>query len=323
MGLLHLLTLALPLLHLPTPTLSLRIACSQQWVEHTPLVYAARNFYNPAAASSDTATITNGGVPNLSSDRTIDLAANAETQGLKNYARNKNIRLIGILVEVTYRLVAHKAAGINTLADLRGKRIGTIAGTSAEVFVRQLLATVGLAQGDYTTVNGNVCMKAPCAADTFPAQFSGRRIDAFGVWETSVELGIQAVGEGNVVVFKNASVYREVYSLYSTQEKLRDAGTRQRIVQFVRALNQTYEVFKRPTEAVYSMVGQTVNVDVPVLKNVWEDHVWGPGSLGKDLVDFLEREDQYLARTDRRQAFTRAELEQFVDTSVYKEAMRG
>ncbi|KAK4236292.1 hypothetical protein C8A03DRAFT_45697 [Achaetomium macrosporum] len=298
----------------------LKIACSQQWIEHTPLAYAATNFYK----ADDTASLISGGVPNLA-DRSVDLAGNAETQGLKNYVQHKNYRLIGIIVEVTYRLVANKAAGIATLADLRGKRIGTIAGTSAEVFVRQLLATgAGLSQTDYTTVNGNVCMREPCAANTFPAQLRDRKIDAFGVWETAVELGIRALGgEDKVVVFKNASVYREVYSLYSTEEKLRDAGTRQRIVQFVRALNQTYEVFRNSPDSVYTTVAQTVGVDVPVLKRVWADHIWGPGRLDKELIDYLEREDQYLARVDRRQPFSRAELERFVDTSVYEEAMQG
>lgn len=295
----------------------LKIACSQMWIEHTPLAYAANNFYK-----ADTASLTNGGVPNLS-DKSVDLAGNAETQGLKNYVRNKNYRLIGIIVEVTYRLVANKAAGIKTLADFKGKRIGTIAGTSAEVFIRQLLGSAGLSQSDYTTINGNVCMREPCGANTFPSQLKNRQIDAFGVWETAVELGIRALGESNTVVFKNASVYREVYSLYTTEEKLRDTRTRQNIVQFVRALNQTYDVFRNNPDKVYTTVARTVGVDVPVLKNVWADHVWGPGSLGQDLLNYLEVEDQYLARVDRRQPFSRADLEKFVDTSVYEEAMQS
>lgn len=294
----------------------LRVACSQMWIEHTPIPFAA-NFYK-----GDTISITNGGVPNLR-DASVDLAANAETQGLKNYVQNKNYRLIGIIVEVTYRLVVNKAAGVTTLADLKGKRIGTIAGTSAEVFVRQLLATAGLSQSDYTTVNGNVCMREPCGSNTFPSQLKDRRIDAFGVWETAVELGIRAIGEQNAVVFKNASVYREVYSLYTTAEKLRDTTKRKQIVQFVKALNQTYEVFRNTPDKVYADVAQKVGVDVQVLRNVWADHVWGPGRLDNVLLDYLEKEDQYLAKTDRRQQFSRADIEKFVDASIYEEASQG
>lgn len=301
---------------LSVPAQALRVAASQMWLEHTPVAYAIKNFYK-----GDTATLVSGGVASLS-DKTVDLGANAETQGLKNYVRNKNYRLIGIIVEVTYRLVANKAAGINTLADLKGKRIGTIAGSSAEVFINQLLSSAGLSKGQYTTVNGAVCMKAPCGSGTFPQQLKSRSIDAYGVWETAVELGVEALGENNVVIFKNASIYREVYSLYSTDEKLKDAATRQKIVQFVRALNQTYDVFRNQPDKVYSTVGQLIGVDVPVLQKVWDDHKWGPGSLGSDLVDYLEYEEKYLSKADGRQAFTRAELTKFVDPTVYQDAMK-
>ncbi len=300
-----------------TPVHPLRVAASQMWIEHTPLVYALQNFYK-----GDTGTVVNGGVASLS-DKSIDVGANAETQGLKNYASHKNYRLIGIIVEVTYRLVANKAAGIKTLADLKGKRIGTMSGTSAEVFVNQLLASAGVAKGQYTVVNGQVCMRAPCGSGTFPSQLKSKSIDAYGIWETAVQLGIDAVGEDNVVVFKNASVYREVYSLYATDEKLKDVASRKKIVQFVRALNQTYDVFRNQPDKVYSQVGQLVGVDVPVLKKVWADHVWGPGSLGDSLLDYLQYEEQYLSKADRRTAFTRAELSKFVDPSVYQEAMNG
>jgi ABC-type nitrate/sulfonate/bicarbonate transport system substrate-binding protein len=308
------LSLVLALLSLQTQ--GLKIACRTEWIEHTPLAYAADNFHKGEMTS-----VISGGIPNLR-DSTVDLAGNAVTQGLKYYVTNKNYRLIGIIVEVTYRLVANKAAGITTLADLKGKRIGTMPGMSAEVFVHQLLASAGVSQSEYTTVAGDVCMREPCGADTLPSKFKDRKIDAFGIWETSVELGIRALGEANTVVFKNSSIYREIYSLYTTEEKLRDTMTRQKIVHFVRTLNQVYVFYKSTPDKVYGTVAEMIGVDVPVLKNVWPDHVWGPGSLGSDLVDFLEYEDQYLARADKRQPFSRADLERFVDSSVYAEAMQ-
>ncbi|EAQ84073.1 predicted protein [Chaetomium globosum CBS 148.51] len=326
----HLLDPLTLLLTLPPPTHALKIACVQQWIEHTPLPHAASTFYTPQNPSDPPITIVTGGVANLATDRSIDLAANAETQGLKNYNQHRNHRLIGILVEVTYRLVARRASGITTLTDLRGKRIGTIPGTSAEVFVRQLMGSAGLQAGrDYTTVAGGLstCMRAPCGRGSFPAELVAGRIDAFGVWETAVELGVQALmheeGGQGAVTFKNASVYREVYSLYSTEEKLRNPVVRGRIVRFVRALNQSFGVFREGGQEVVDYVGKKVGVDEPVLRNVWEDHVWGPGNLGTGLLDYLEQEDQYLAKVDNRKALTRAELEKFVDTSVYEEAMRG
>ncbi|KAK4139253.1 putative aliphatic sulfonates-binding protein [Dichotomopilus funicola] len=318
--------LLLPLLPLIPPTTPLNIACISDWIEHTPLFHTAQHLY----AGPDVATLSRGGVVNLIDGTfpSVDLGANAETQGLKQYVQHRNIRLIGIIVEVPYRLVANTArANITALTDLRGKRIGTIPGTSAEVFIRQLLATVGLQAGtDYQIVSGNVCMREPCAADTLPEQLRAGQIDAFGIWETSVELGVRALGglvenggTGTAVTFQDLEVYR-VYSLYSTMEKLADPQTRKRIVAFVKGLAQAYEVFKAEGEEVLGEVAQRVGVDGDVLKAVWGDHLWGPGDLGDRLLEFLNREDEYLAGVDKRQRLTKEELKTFVDASVYAEA---
>ncbi len=292
---------------------ALKIATSLQWIEHTPQPYAIKNFYK----GDSPATLMSGGVMNLAGDKTIDLAANAETQGLKQYASHRNIRLIYIICEVGYRIVANKAAGISSLADLKGKRIGTMPGTSAGYFVNKLLASAGLGESDYRVVSGNICMRTPCGSNTFPQMIANKQIDAFGIWEPAVELGAQALGS-NAVVFQNFSIYREVYSLYSTQEKLADPATRKNIVAFVKALNQTLDVFTHSPESVYSTVAQAVGMDAAVVKAVWPDHRW-TGTWGPDLLDFLVQEDEYLATTDRRQAVPKAELAKFLDTSIIAE----
>ncbi|KAH7117697.1 hypothetical protein B0J11DRAFT_441862 [Dendryphion nanum] len=292
---------------------SLKIATSLQWIEHTPQAYAIKNFYK----GSSSASLTSGGVANLGSDKSFDLAANAETQGLKQYANHRNIRLIYMICEARYRIVANKAAGINKLSDLKGKKVGTMSGTSAGVFVSRLLASAGVKENEYTVVSGSVCMKAPCASNTFPSMISSKQIDAFGIWEPAVELGVQALGN-NAITFQNGSVYREMYALYSTTEKLNDPSKRKDIVAFVRALNQTLDVYNKNPESVYKFVASAVGMDSKVVADVWEDHGW-TGILPSDLLDLLVDEDKYLAGKDKRSAASRADLEKFLDTSVIEE----
>ncbi|KAK0652738.1 hypothetical protein B0T16DRAFT_406719 [Cercophora newfieldiana] len=307
------LALGLAAAALPTAT-ALKVGANDAWIEHTPFGYSHKNFYKGDAS------IISGGVASLASG--AELGGNAETQGLKQYVTHKNYRLIYIVVEATYRLVANKASGIKTLADFKGKKIGTFSGSSAQVFVDTLLGSAGLERGQYSTVSGGMCMRAPCGANTFPSQLKSKAIDAFGCWETAVELGIEAVGEENVVVFKNASLYREIYSLYATTENLKNANTRKQIVQYVKALNDTLDVFRNDPEKVYPFVAKECGVDIPVLRKVWPEHKWGPGDMGEGLIDFLEREDKYLAKVDKRKEATREELKRFVDTSVYEEALK-
>ncbi|KAH7091195.1 hypothetical protein FB567DRAFT_268232 [Paraphoma chrysanthemicola] len=296
-------------------SIALRIATSLQWIEHTPQPYAIKNFYK----GSSTATLTSGGVANLGSDpKNFDLAANAETQGLKQYANHRNIRLIYVICEVAYRIVADKRK-VTKLSDLKGKKIGTIQSSSAAVFIHNMLTSVGVADNEYTTTSGKVCMKEPCASDTMPAQIKAGGLDAFGVWEPAVELGARALG-ANAITFQNRTAYREVYALYSTTDALNNVAKRKDIVEFVRALNKTLDVFaNQPKEKdVFNFVSGQVGVDEKVVESVWEDHKWS-GRWDDELIDFIVEEDKYLAKEDKRSVVPRAELEKFLDTSVLDE----
>jgi ABC-type nitrate/sulfonate/bicarbonate transport system substrate-binding protein len=229
------------------------------------------------------------------------------------------LRLIYVVCEVAYRLVADKRK-VSKLGDLKGKKIGTFSGSSAGVFIHNMLSSAGIADNGYTTVAGNVCMKSPCASNTLPTQLKAGVIDAFGIWEPAVELGIESLGPSNVVVFQNSSVYREVYALYSTTDALNDPGKRKDIVEFVRALNKTLDVFANmPKEkGIYDYVAGKVGMDESVVEKVWGVHTWS-GRWGSDLIDYIAAEDKYLAGQDKRAVITRKDLETFLDSSVLNE----
>jgi ABC-type nitrate/sulfonate/bicarbonate transport system substrate-binding protein len=298
------------------PTCAVKIATSLQVIEHTPQPYAIKNFYKGQAS------IVSGGVASLLSDKTVDLGANAEYQGLIQYGTHKNIRMIYTIVDVPYRLVANKAAGISSLADLKGKRVGSIPGTSANYFVRKLLGSVGVKESEFTVVSGNGCMRAPCGSGTLPAQLQAETIDALGTWEPAPELGAQALGD-QAIIFQNATVFREIYSLFTTTEKLEDPASRRAIVEFVRALDQAVAVFRNPPEKVYQFVADAVGMDATTVRAIWPVHKWA-GTLGvdmdSDMIDYMVEEDVYVASQNRRQPMTREVIAQFVDTSVIAEA---
>jgi ABC-type nitrate/sulfonate/bicarbonate transport system substrate-binding protein len=307
-----LLSVFLPYLH---PVASLKIATSLSWIEHTPQPYAIAHFYNGTMP----ATLSSGGVANLGSDKTFDLAANAETQGLKVYASNQNIRLIYVICEVAYRIVADKRKEVKTLADLKGKKIGTFKGSSASVFVHNMLSSVGVKDSEYTVTGGDICMKAPCGDKTLPQMLAKGQLDAFGIWEPAVELGARPLGD-NAITFQNASIYREVYALYSTTDALNNPAKRKDIVEFVRALNKTLDIFtNQPKQkGIYDFVAKQVGSDAGVVEAVWADHKWS-GRWDDGLIDFLAEEDKYLAGEDKGTVFSRKELERFLDGSVIAE----
>ncbi|KAH8890470.1 periplasmic binding protein-like II [Thozetella sp. PMI_491] len=294
---------------------ALKISSALSTIEYTPEAIAIKDFFKGSAS------ISNGGVANIVSDKTIDLASNAETQALRQYATHKNLRIIYTVCEVTYRIVANGKSGIKNLKDLKGKKIATMQSTSAAYFVERLLATAGLGPSDYTIVSGNMCSAAPCGSGTYPYQLAHGTVDAVGMWEPSIELAVEALGS-NAVVFQNRTVYREVFNLHSTADKLKDAATRKEIVAFVKALHQAEKMFDTEPEQVWPRVAQLLNMNSTLLKGVWPIHSW-KGGLPADLLDVLEDEDKWVAKVDRRSAMSRAELSNLIDDSVLKEALQA
>jgi len=308
------LIVGLALLHSSYLVAALRIASALTTIEYTPELIASQKFYN------GTASFVNGGVANIVSDTSIDLAANAETQALRQYATHKDLRIIYTVAEVAYRLVANKK-GITALTDLKGKRIGTIPSTSAAYFVEKLLASAGLSTSDYTVVSGGACSAAPCGAGTLPYMLQHGGADAIGMWEPTIQLAIDAVGEDNLAIFQNKSIYREVFNLHSTATKLKDANTRKDIVAFLKALNQAENLFNTNPASVQPTVAAAVGVSLAVLKEVWPVHTFNGSILPPDLLDFMVAEDAWVAQQDRRTAMTRSDIANLIDPSVLAEAL--
>ena len=116
-----------------------------RWIELSPVVVAAENFYPQKL------TVPTGGVVSITS-KAADLATNAETQLLRESVTNPDLRIIMTVSESFYRLVARRSAGISKLSDLKGKRVLAPRLTSAHYYLVSMLRSAGLTEDDVTLV---------------------------------------------------------------------------------------------------------------------------------------------------------------------------
>ncbi len=286
----------------------LRIQGNITTIELAPVLLAAQSPRTPG-------TITNGGVPDLARTGGAELATNAETQALRASLTNPDLRIIMTVSEGLYRIVARRSAGINSLADLKGKRIATISITSSGYFLHRMLRTVGLDYADVTVVPLNT-------AGVEEAMIRGE-VDAVTIWEPMIDNIARRLGD-DAIEFNGKGVYRELFNLNTTGAQLADPVQRKRIVEFVRSVLAATQRLHADPRAAWTAVAKSAGYDEAIVARTWHHHRY-PGALVPDLLDVMEDEERYLARgvQPQRTPRSRAELAKLIDTSVLEEALAG
>lgn len=266
-------------------------------------------------------TLTNGGVPNLFNPAAVgeiadagfaDVATNADTQALRISVENPDLRIIMTVSEGLYRIVARRSAGIETVADLRGKRIGTIPNTSSNYFLHKMLQTAGLTIDDVEVVR-------MFPMDLYRTQLAEGAVDAITVWEPGAEWAARSIPADDLIEFSGEGVYRELFNLNTTAENLADPVMRAKIVALVAAIIEASERIALDPSRAQALVAASSGYDLADVEDTWKHHSY-PAVLVPDLLDVLVEEDAWVARETGRTPRTREQLAPLVDPSVIAEA---
>ena len=256
--------------------------------------------------------VINGGVRDLADGR-AHAATNAETQMLLASTTNPKIRMLMTIAEGHYRIIGRKSAGINSLADLRGKKITTVPQTSAHYYLFRMLRSAGLQESDVTFVNVERTDMARAVAR--------RDADAISMWEPEAQSALEGLGR-DATVFENAALYREWFSLYTTTDVLNDARRRSELVELVRALLVAADKVRNSPQEAIPIVARKINQTEAAVKSAWAHHAF-PAALPAEMLDVLTEEDRWVATLQQRAPRTREALAVFIDATVLRDARSG
>jgi len=288
---------------------------NKQTFEIAPVLLAAEDYY-PGDASVNMGSIANlVGAPPVAGFGQVgeaDLATNAETQALRYSVENPNLRILMTVTEGLYRVVARRSAGIDSVADLAGKRIATIPQTSSGYFFKLMLEREGLSYDDIEAVS-----IVPLAGMT--EALAKGEVDAVVIWEPESENSAQVLGD-DLIEFSGHGVYRELFNLNSTAEKLADPVSRQRIVHFIRAILDASEAIRADPARAQELVIEAGEFDRQDVADSWVHHTW-LAAVPDDLLDVMVVQEQWLAEQSDRAPRSRAQLATLIDTSAYEEAV--
>ena len=259
-----------------------------------------------------------GDLPNLRAKGRSHAATNSETQALRYSVANPDLRVILTVAEGVYRIVARRSAGINTLADLRGKRIGTMPKTSSAYYLHRSLASAGVNDKEVTVVPFISGTNRPLAM--MKEALLNREIDAVTIWEPEMQRCADALG-ADAVSFFNAADYREQFSLFSTQAYLSDPALRPRIVSLVKSIVIASEQIRRDPRDAWQLVARATRMDVKTIERAWPHNTY-PGTLLGNLLDTMVDEEVWVAAETGRAPRSRSQLAPLIDYSVLDEALR-
>lgn len=289
------------------PIAPIAVSGSTATVEIAPVLLAARDLY-PAGAS-----VSNGGIPDLfGTGAPADIATHAETQALRYSIAHPEIRIILTVTEGRYRIIARRSAGIARIADLKGKRIATLATTSAGYFLARMLAQEGLSFADITPV------RISPLEGIVPA-LERREVDAVAIWEPHGGNAARVLGD-DIVIFPGDGVYRELFNLNTTAANLADPAKRRRITEFVRAVITASARIRRDPAPAQALVAATAGFGAVEIAGAWPTLSF-PAALPADLLDELVAEEQWLAKQDKRPPRSREALARLIDASIYSDAL--
>jgi ABC-type nitrate/sulfonate/bicarbonate transport system substrate-binding protein len=163
----------------------------------------------------------------------IESAFGSEIAGVANHNLDPNVVIVAQATRLV-RWIAVVGRNIDTLDQLKGKRVGVARGSGGEVFWLAMLDKLKLSAADYTVVN----VEAP----EMVAALERGNIDAYAVWEPWVTRGLAAVKNTKVLRDQEGILEQGVY-IYMNLAWIRKNPAQAEA--FMRALVEATDIINR------------------------------------------------------------------------------
>lgn len=171
-----------------------------------------------------------------------DLATAAELLVSLDSFTGSDVAIIATLSSSSHgiKLVARQSAGIAVPEDLRGKKIATVSGTSAQYFLDRWLVFHGIDPKDVDLV--------PLAPDQLAGALARHEVDAIAIWEPIAASAIATLAQ-DALALPSPRVYVQHFSLVASRQAIvqREAD----LIKLLRALARAERfIAEHPAQAL-------------------------------------------------------------------------
>lgn len=253
------------------------IAVSRGPVSLPVLVADARQFFAQEGVDVRMLKCTSGReCLKLMSDGLADAATAAELAVALASGERNDLAIIATLGTSSHqiKLVARRSAGINVPADLAGKRIGTVKGTSAQYFLVNWLLYHGIEPSKATVL--------PVAPDQLAAELASGRLDAIAIWEPLASGALHDLRNDGLAM-PNPRVYLQHFSLVTTRKNV--AEREDQLLRLLRALLRAQQFIADEPAKARQVMSSRLGLSSAEAEQYFAEH------------DYRVRLDQSLANT--------------------------
>lgn len=201
--------------------------------------------------------------------------------------------------------------GISTVADLEGKTIGVVNGSTSHYSLMSALANAGVAEESVNILGGGTT--------EIVAMWDRGDIDAAYIWQPSLEAMID---DGGTVIFdgNDGESIGAVTAVLHVVNKSFAEKYPKAVSALVDVLASTQEVYERDSEKVVADVAERLEMDADMCKTSIEGYRWiskeeqaQSGYLGGDFAEVLKKTADFLASQES--------ISESPDISVFEEAI--
>ena len=256
--------------------------------------------------------------------KSIDLADLGTVPFLVGLSQGVDWVMIGISTEGAYTegVAARKESGINTPADLKGKRIGYFKGSTAQYGLIMALRQQGIRLDQVTLLD------MPPAEQL--AALANKEIDAAMVWEPWMQRMVHEANAKIIATEGDFGIYTNVTGYAARRDWLRD--NKETAVRFLRALLMAYDVLQKdPSIGVRTLAGE-MGIKEAWVKEIYRDapppnmHWSTDRGYRYSLVEGsgLQRRLGYLATFlfEEKVISKEVDVSEALDASIITEALR-
>lgn len=180
------------------------------------------------------------------------------------------------------KIIARKDSGINSIQDLKGKKIATKKGTSGEVFINKLFNKENISINSINLVSMD--------PSDMPAALIRGDIDAFVIFEPYISRAQKELGNKSIV-FAPKDIFGETWNLAVSKDFLtKNPG---RIKKFLKALLKAEDFYKNNPEESIKIVQKHTGAEEDTIHYVLDNAELGIG-LRKILPDQMKEAAEWL-----------------------------